>query len=556
MIGNTYDLDMDKVTFNQLFNTTKKNNDKSNNKKQQQQSRVRHAFMKTGGNALHSPFIALNGQSTKLRKHEESFGFDEHGKWKHESAKDRVAYLKVTKRPPTYFSPTGGLSLFYLDGRDENGRLIKDISKQQTHIHGEKFTNKIMKQRIKKQIQLERSYKKKTGIKLGNNIAKYLDLHRNTNNNNNNNNKTKQKQMIKQTRTSTSNQPPSPSTKTKTTATDTTKDNNQKWIVFPSIEIEYVKHEAMARRLKKLSQKNSMKNNGFVNEIKRLKEKSAMAESQYMPYYDVNIPKPHNLYDSMPIPVMETFMYNSNSNSNNNNNNNTKNNEMEKIKNKLQTLQSASVPNLHFNSSNKTKNTRSTKKNQQNIQKQSSEDILDEDEFEFVINKNINQQTKYNNYKEGSAESFNIHVGGNLQSFVRSKSYPTLKALTRNPNNNNKNNTMNILPQNNNTYNKMITTPITPLARSISSGLTMLHDKMKNILEEMIHEITDNLKQRDEDTKYERRFGKKRTGALSNKPTDIEMALDLLSNKFIKKFEHDPHFDIAWGRIAGEKEEE
>ena len=26
------------------------------------------------------PFIALNGQSTKLRKHEESFGFDEHGK--------------------------------------------------------------------------------------------------------------------------------------------------------------------------------------------------------------------------------------------------------------------------------------------------------------------------------------------------------------------------------------------------------------------------------------------------------------------------------------------
>ena len=24
MIGNTYDLDMDKVTFNQLFNTTKK----------------------------------------------------------------------------------------------------------------------------------------------------------------------------------------------------------------------------------------------------------------------------------------------------------------------------------------------------------------------------------------------------------------------------------------------------------------------------------------------------------------------------------------------------
>ena len=233
---------------------------------------------------------------------------------------------------------------------------------------------------------------------------------------------------------------------------------------------------------------------------------------------------------------------------------------MEKIKNKLQTLQSASVPNLHFNSSNKTKNTRSTKKKQKNMQKQSSEDILDEDEFEFVINKNINQQTKYNNYKEGSAESFNIHVGGNLQSFVRSKSYPTLKALTRNPNNNNNNNnnnnTMNILPQNNNTHNKMITTPITPLARSISSGLTMLHDKMKNILEEMIHEITDNLKQRDEDTKYERRFGKKRTGALSNKPTDIEMALDLLSNKFIKKFEHDPHFDIAWGRIAGEKEEE
>ena len=29
-----------------------------------------------------------------------------------------------------------------------------------------------------------------------------------------------------------------------------------------------------------------------------------------------------------------------------------------------------------------------------------------------------------------------------------------------------------------------------------------------------------------------------------------------LSNKFINKYEHDPHFDITWGRIAGEKEEE
>jgi hypothetical protein len=117
-------------------------------KNKRNKTRVRHAFMRTGGNALHSPFVALNGHGVTLRKHEDSFGYDKTGKWKHESAIDRVAYLKVTKRPPTYFSNIGGLSLFYLDGRDEDGNLIKDISKQQTHIHGNKFTNKIMKQRI------------------------------------------------------------------------------------------------------------------------------------------------------------------------------------------------------------------------------------------------------------------------------------------------------------------------------------------------------------------------------------------------------------------------
>ena len=112
--------------------------------RKRKKSRVRHAFMKTGGKALHSPFVALNGHGAKLRNHDESFGFDKSGKWVHESAKDRVAYLKVTKRPPTYFSKTGALSLFYLDGRDADGNPIKDISKTQTHVHGTKFTDKMM----------------------------------------------------------------------------------------------------------------------------------------------------------------------------------------------------------------------------------------------------------------------------------------------------------------------------------------------------------------------------------------------------------------------------
>ena len=146
--------------------------------RKRKKSRVRHAFMKTGGKALHSPFVALNGHGAKLRNHDESFGFDKSGKWVHESAKDRVAYLKVTKRPPTYFSKTGALSLFYLDGRDADGNPIKDISKTQTHVHGTKFTDKMMEKRIKKQVKLEQRYKRKTGISLGNNVAKYLDYNR------------------------------------------------------------------------------------------------------------------------------------------------------------------------------------------------------------------------------------------------------------------------------------------------------------------------------------------------------------------------------------------
>ena len=142
--------------------------------RKRKKSRVRHAFMKTGGKELHSPFVALNGHGAKLRNHDESFGFDKSGKWVHESAKDRVAYLKVTKRPPTYFSKTGALSLFYLDGRDADGNPIKDISKTQTHVHGTKFTDKMMEKRIKKQVKLEKRYKQKTGISLGNNVAKYL----------------------------------------------------------------------------------------------------------------------------------------------------------------------------------------------------------------------------------------------------------------------------------------------------------------------------------------------------------------------------------------------
>ena len=61
----------------------------------------------------------------------------------------------------TYFSKTGALSLFYLDGRDADGNLIKDISKTQTHVHGTKFTDKMMEKRIKKQVKLEKEYKQK-----------------------------------------------------------------------------------------------------------------------------------------------------------------------------------------------------------------------------------------------------------------------------------------------------------------------------------------------------------------------------------------------------------
>ena len=35
--------------------------------------------------------------------------------------------------------------------------------------------------------------------------------------------------------------------------------------------------------------------------------KKNMAESQYMPYFNVNIPKPHNMDSSMPVPVIEAL---------------------------------------------------------------------------------------------------------------------------------------------------------------------------------------------------------------------------------------------------------
>ena len=203
-------------------------------------------FHENGGKALHSPFVALNGHGAKLRNHDESFGFDKTGKWVHESAKDRVAYLKVTKRPPTYFSKTGALSLFYLDGRDADG---KDISKTQTHVHGTKFTDKMMEKRIKKQVKLEQRYKQKTGISLGNNVAKYLDYNR------------------KNTGVKL------PKTMAVPVKKETNKPDPTAWIVFPSVEIEYIRNEAMSTRLKRLSMKNSIENDGFVDEIRHFDEK-------------------------------------------------------------------------------------------------------------------------------------------------------------------------------------------------------------------------------------------------------------------------------------------
>ena len=328
-----------------------------------------------------------------------------------------------------------------------------------------------------------------------------------------------------------------------TIVTHQTRDSN--WIVFPPIEIEYVKNEAMARRLKKLSQKNARQNNGFVNEIKRLEEKSALAESQYMPYYNVNIPKPHNLHDSMPLPIAATLAT-----------------SKTEIKGKIKNIE---MKEKQIKRIEKKSKRNSTNKMINSISNPSlKHEILDEDEFEFVINKNINQRAKYSAYKEGSAESFNIR-GGNLQSFIRSKSYPSLK--TNNNNNNNNNNHEEIHLGNgdanvfmNNNYmipsnNKLITTPVTPVARTVSSGIKIFQRKIK-ILENIVNGIANNILQREEDAKYERRFGRKRDGAISSKPGDIDMALEMLSNKFINKYEHDPHFDITWGRIAGEKEEE
>ena len=43
-----------------------------------------------------------------------------------------------------------------------------------------------------------------------------------------------------------------------------------------------------------------------MDEIRHFDEKN-MAESQYMPYFNVNIPKPHNMDSSMPVPVIEAL---------------------------------------------------------------------------------------------------------------------------------------------------------------------------------------------------------------------------------------------------------
>ena len=114
---------------------------------------------------------------------------------------------------------------------------------------------------------------------------------------------------------------------------------------------------------------------------------------------------------------------------------------------------------------------------------------------------------------EGSGESFNIR-GGNLQSFVRSKSYPSLRSSSGVEPKSKKPNLKTKLTSYEGSIsdgsNSYITTPITPLARSISNGLNLLREESTKILQEIVDAIQNNINRRVEDLKYERRFGKKR----------------------------------------------
>ena len=136
-------------------------------------------------------------------------------------------------------------------------------------------------------------------------------------------------------------------------------------------------------------------------------------------------------------------------------------------------------------------------------------EVIDDEDFE---KRSIYQSGKWN---EGSGESFNIR-GGNLQNFVRSKSYPSLRSSSGMEPKAKKSNLKAKLAEfegsTSDTYNSQITTPITPLARSISSGLNLLRKESTKILQEIVDAIQNNINKRLENLKHERRFGKKREG--------------------------------------------
>jgi hypothetical protein len=245
----------------------------------------RDAFMKTGGSSMDSPFQALNGHSSIRRAHDDAFGFDKNGKWVHENAPARVAYLKVTSHPPKYFSNVGALSLFYLDGKNEKGEPIKDISKQPTHAHAEKFQPNELKARLGRQIRIEKRYRKSTGTRLGNGVSRFLDGYRKD----------------------PKNDAPTSLNRSQSMGDIPTSTNASSWIVLPKKEIEFIRIDAQRQRLQTLSNKNGG-GRGFVHEISALKEQGFEAEKCFNPYAGRTIGRDPALLHSLvhtPIRVKE-----------------------------------------------------------------------------------------------------------------------------------------------------------------------------------------------------------------------------------------------------------
>jgi hypothetical protein len=234
----------------------------------------RSGFMKTGGNALESVFLALDGHGSPVRSHEDGFGYDKDGNWTHERTADRVAYMKVTRRPPTYFSKVGALSLFYLDGRDpKTGDPIVDRSKQPSHVHKDKFTIEGQEKSAKWQVDIERAYRRKTGTRLENGITQFLDSYRRP-----------------QKRTERAGSEAN-TAGTRGARRQTPLDTAGKWSVLQPHEIDYLRHESQRKRLKTLSDKNAG-GQGFVNEIRNLKRRCDNIEEKNNPCFGAKPPPP------------------------------------------------------------------------------------------------------------------------------------------------------------------------------------------------------------------------------------------------------------------------